>query len=320
MSELVSIIVPIYNSEKYLKDCLDSLANQTYKEIEVVCVDDGSKDGSGNICDEYGDKYSNFKVVHQQNGGVCAARNTGLDNASGDYFCFVDSDDTIPLNAIEILHGKMKEYQADIVVGNCAVQTAGGGFVSFFEIGEDVVSDGNENVIKRSPQYIFDSACAKLYSKKTIKDIRFKVGKKINEDVFFVFECLMNCSKIVEINDAVYRYLYHEGSASHSDFSEKYYDILYFRDQKTEALEKKYPNEKALINANYARHSVTFLNLLIRAGHKKYEKEIKDMVKDIRKHCKPIDYLPKKEKFKLFLIKHCAWVYIRIMRRGLKNG
>ena len=320
MADCVSIIIPIYNSEKFLRDCLDSLVNQTYKEIEIVCVDDGSKDSSGKICDEYSDKYSNFKVIHQPNGGVCAARNAGLDNATGDYVCFVDSDDTIPANAIEILHTKIKEYSANIVIGNAAVELSNGKFMPFFEISNDIVSEGKENILKRIPQYIYDSAWAKLYDKKAIDGVRFKVGKKINEDGFFVFESLKNCTKIVEINNEVYNYLYRAGSASHSEFSEKYYDILYFRDEKVKTLNETYPDNKKLINAVYTRHSISFLNLLIRAGHKKYEKEIKDMVKDIRKHCKPIDYLPKKEKFKLFLIKHCAWVYIRIMRRGLKNG
>ena len=103
MNDMVSIIVPIYNSEKYLHACLDSIVSQTYKNIEIILVNDGSIDKSGVICDEYSRKYNNIKVFHKENGGVSSARNLGIDNATGQYLAFVDPDDYIDANMYEIL-------------------------------------------------------------------------------------------------------------------------------------------------------------------------------------------------------------------------
>ena len=112
----VSIIIPVYNVEKYLKKCLDSVINQTYKDIEIICVNDGSKDGSENILKEYATKDSRIKIIEKKNGGLSSARNAGLDVASGEYCYFVDSDDWIELNTIEKLTDIILSNDVDVVV------------------------------------------------------------------------------------------------------------------------------------------------------------------------------------------------------------
>ena len=112
---LISVIVPVYNAEKYLRECLDSIVNQTYKNIEIILVDDGSTDGSGAICDEYADKDVRIKVYHIPNGGASNARNLGIDNADGEYLMFVDSDDIILPYVVERAIKLALEHNADIV-------------------------------------------------------------------------------------------------------------------------------------------------------------------------------------------------------------
>ena len=121
MTDLVSVIVPIYKVEKYLGKCVDSIINQTYKNLEIILVDDGSPDNSGKICDEYAKKDNRIKVIHKENGGLSSARNAGLDVATGEFIAFVDSDDRIHLDFVEKLYRAIKEENADIA--SCYVES-----------------------------------------------------------------------------------------------------------------------------------------------------------------------------------------------------
>ena len=314
MNDLISVIIPVYNAEKYICACLESVLNQTYKNIEIICVDDGSVDLSGNICDEYQSKYENIRVTHQKNGGVCAARNSGLEVAQGEYVCFVDSDDIIPEDSIEHLYENLISSCADMSIGAIAVELSNGVWRINGSISENKVSTGNDEVIKNAAASIFSSANSKLYSKKAIGDNRFVVGKKINEDGFFVFQCLMNCQKIIQIKDVTYKYIFHSESASHHVFSEKYYDVLYFRDEKCRLLKKYYPSYVGLANAVYLKHSISFLDRMIKDSKSKHRKEIKLVVKEIRKHSRPLDSFSSRDRIKLFLIKYFLWAYCIIMK------
>ena len=112
--ELISIIVPVYKAEKYLSECIDSIISQTYENFELILIDDGSPDNSGKICDEYAEKDKRIKVIHKENAGVSSARNIGLDNASGEYIAFIDSDDFVDKQYLEKLHCNLKHNDADI--------------------------------------------------------------------------------------------------------------------------------------------------------------------------------------------------------------
>lgn len=111
---LISVIVPVYNVEKYLRQCLDSLLQQSYRDLEIIMVDDGSQDSSGEVCEEYACKYPHFKVVHKQNAGLGMARNTGLEHITGQYVVFVDSDDYLDEDAIEMLYRGLTENHVDM--------------------------------------------------------------------------------------------------------------------------------------------------------------------------------------------------------------
>ena len=117
MEDLITVIVPVYKVEKYIRKCIESIINQTYKNIEIILVDDGSPDDCGKICDEYAKKDNRIKAIHKENGGLSDARNKALDLTNGKYVIFVDSDDYIEKNAIEYLYQLMQKYNTDIAIG-----------------------------------------------------------------------------------------------------------------------------------------------------------------------------------------------------------
>lgn len=230
--ELISVIVPIYNVEKYLYECIDSICRQTYNKLEIILVNDGSKDNCGKICDEYAKRDKRIKVIHKENGGLSSARNAGLDIAKGEYISFIDSDDKIANNFFEKLYKLSKINNADIVECN---------FLKFEN--EITVTETKENIkvySSREMQHRLYSdenirtkvVWNKLYKKYIYKNLRFPLGK-INEDEFCTYKAFDNCKKnIVIINLPLYYYRYNPTSIMGSKFSIKRYDIL-------EALEER---------------------------------------------------------------------------------
>ncbi len=277
----VSVIVPVYNTEKYLAECIESISNQTFKDLELILVDDGSTDNSGTICDEYAKKDNRIKVFHQENGGVCHARNKGLDNATGKYICFVDSDDYLEHNALEILYTDIQNHNADI---SCALMTGDNNCNTpnlkngIYEIWSDKTALKNALLDNRFSY----SSCAKLFKRDLIQEIRFEEGRKIHEDSFFVFCCFLKCPTVVVRNVGIYNYTANPQSASHAVFSEKFYDILYFANKKTEIIQKDFPElenelKNAIIKANLA-----MLHMFCNTKDKKYKNDIKLCIKTVK--------------------------------------
>lgn len=207
---LISVIVPAYNAAIYIEKCVESICNQSYSNIEVILIDDGSTDSSGKICDHYAEKDGRVKVVHKNNGGVSSARNVGIEIATGDFLMFVDSDDSMELNAVAILMDVISNSDdIDFIVS------------SYF----DVYSD-NERKIKKivehdieideqelnsfcSDNYLmFTTPWAKLYKTKIISDngLRFDETVKYGEDMIFNMQYLKHTKHIKLINSPIYNY------------------------------------------------------------------------------------------------------------------
>lgn len=210
----ISVIVPIYNSEKFLKSCLDSLQAQTFQDYEAILVDDGSTDESGRICDSYAEKDCRIHVIHQENSGVSVARNRALNKASGKYIFFLDSDDILPNDAFE----KLICENADLVIG------------SILEVDEDGRLNGVSQYIpnqiisrQKMLEVLFDESqwgyqgylWNKLYKRSIIVDqnIYFEPEIKYNEDRLFLVEYLLSCSEIMMVSNIVYYYRQQEKSA-----------------------------------------------------------------------------------------------------------
>lgn len=223
----LSIIVPIYNVESYLKKCIESILAQTYKEFELILVDDGSPDNCGKICDEYAKQDNRIKVIHKKNGGLSSARNAGLDKATGEYISFIDGDDFIEKNMYERMLQYLNKYKADIVI--CEVN--------------DV--DEEDNILDKKVRYtskeaeLMDATEAmrrylmgewtaswdKLYKRELFNEIRFPEGK-INEDVAIMLHIFEQTGRIVYIKEALYNYRQRANSITTSHFSIKKFDAL----------------------------------------------------------------------------------------------
>lgn len=237
----ISVIIPVYNVEKYLKRCLDSVVNQTYKNLEIILVDDGSTDNSGKICDEYVQKDKRIIVIHKENGGLSAARNKGLDICTGDYIGFIDSDDWIALNYFDVLLKNLLEYDVDIA---CC---------DYWRTNKD--EENNKRAVNVKNAQIFRdekilelylekelvSACSKLYRKKFFNDIRFPL-KKVNEDISTIFLVFTKSKVVAYIDRKLYFYFRNTDSITKSKFSRKNLDLLYAW-KEVSKLSKNYSNE-----------------------------------------------------------------------------
>lgn len=204
---LISVIVPVYNTERYLPKCIKSIVNQSYHNIELILVDDGSTDDSGRICDYFAQRDDRVTVLHPQNGGVSAARNLGLKTAKGEYVCFVDSDDWIPKGSIEQLAEGIIKSNADLVVGKIklinALRNGDYGLLHGGTISRDAEYKWYETLSNINP-----GPCAKLYERSIIHDnnIQFPINIKWGEDTVFVYSYLSHCNTINILNTDVYCY------------------------------------------------------------------------------------------------------------------
>ena len=203
----ISIIIPVYNAEKYLEKCLDSVINQTYKNIEIICVNDGSKDNSLKILEEYAKKDERIKIITQENKGVSVARNTGIKAVSGEYIMFVDSDDKIELNACELSLNKILENNSDICCFGVREIRNGKEFVRFWEqeIFEEYFDKELDINAKRN---FLVNVCGKLFRGDFIKrnKIFFIENVKTGEDSIFNLCCLFNNPKYSLLNEQLYEY------------------------------------------------------------------------------------------------------------------
>lgn len=223
MEDLVSIIVPIYNVEKYLDRCINSLVNQTYKNIEIILVDDGSPDKSGKICDMWSAKDSRIKVIHKKNGGLSDARNVGIEKAKGKYISLVDSDDYVHVKFIEILYSLCVENNSDLAM--CGNYTT-----SKEEDWKSEITDYTKRTINcrkalEDRKIPYCVAWNKLYKSEILKKIKYPKGK-IHEDVAVIYEILY-ISKSMAITDAkLYYYYENHNSIMRKEYSRKRLDIL----------------------------------------------------------------------------------------------
>ena len=221
MTEKITIIVPVYNVEHYLDKCLDSLINQTYKNLEIIVINDGSIDNSGIICQEYAQKDNRIVYIEKENGGQSEARNMGLDRMTGSYVTFVDSDDWIELDYVEILYKKITEYQADIAVGNYYSFNETEGMYYFHIFGDSYHEKVYDNVSifenlyesQEMKSFALISVWGKLYKADLVKHLCFDIGK-LGEDGYLNQKIYLLAEKTIYLNKGLYAYRQREGSSS----------------------------------------------------------------------------------------------------------
>lgn len=225
MDGLVSVIIPVYNVEQYLEVCLKSIMYQTYKNIEIILVDDGSTDVSGAICDAYAQKDSRIYVIHKENGGLSEARNIGVAVSKGKYVMFVDSDDMVAPNLVEYLYNLMCTYNATISICDL-LHIFPGEEINFCDETEHYIFNSEQAVCEMFYQKTFlVAACGKLYDRRCFENIFFPVGM-LFEDSAVMYKILDQAQNIVYGNAKLYGYMHREGSITTKKFSKRDCDIL----------------------------------------------------------------------------------------------
>lgn len=227
----ISIIVPVYKVEKYIEQCIDSILNQTFKDFELILVDDGSPDKCPEICDKYALKDERIKVIHKSNGGLSSARNAGIDIATGGYIGFVDSDDFIHNKMYETLYDYAIKHSADIAICNYKKFYSEENVTENIDIKPFIEIKEYSNIEALHQLYsensgVFVGPWQKIYKKKLFKDIKFEEGR-VYEDRLISHKLLYKSNKIIYIPQIFYFYRQRRGSIVNSPFKNKYSDLIY---------------------------------------------------------------------------------------------
>lgn len=299
MNELISVIVPVYNVEKYLAECLRSIAAQTYRNLEILVVDDGSTDGSGAICDAFAKEDPRFRVFHKQNGGAASARNLALREARGEYLAFVDSDDTIALDAYSFMVAQMHKYDVDVVQGAFRDW-----YVNYSEdclILNDAITFDVQEYMGR---FVIDWTCGmmtdKLFRRKLFEGVFYEEGHII-DDEFFTYQGLMNARKIHYVPKVVYHYRKRRSSVTINQHTQQriVMDKLDYLPKRRAKVLSRFP----ALRQDYDYHYLSMLLILSRncAATKESILEIKRQLKAYAKEGKPC-------KMELALLRRLLWL------------
>lgn len=269
----ISIIIPVYNVERYLNRCIESVVNQTFKDIEIILVDDGSPDNSPQLCDEWSKKDNRIKVVHKKNEGLGLARNTGMQHATGEFIAFIDSDDYVDLKMYEILYKKALTHNADIVYCGHKYGLKDGTYEDRSDFKEEKIFDNKEDLKKQSinyfyplnGQYMMMSVWHSIYKREVIKTDFYSEREVVSEDLHFQLSAILNSKKIVYIPDCLYYYCYNGESLSHTFKFSKFYGfqkllkliLSLFPDNKKYAYKFYYNSTQNIIRQIFSNQTLT---------------------------------------------------------------
>lgn len=215
----ISVIIPCYNVAEYLERCVESVINQTYHELEIILIDDGSTDMTGELCDKLSKIDSRIRVLHKENGGLSDARNAGINVAEGDFYSFVDGDDYLETDAYETMITEMKNADVSLVSAGIIVEDVEGN--EHFNVSDEYVLLNREEALLNllgPVRTIGQSSCNKLFRKHLFQGLRYKKGV-INEDMELLPKILGRCNLVALLNKSIYHYIRRRGSITESEFS-----------------------------------------------------------------------------------------------------
>lgn len=277
---VISVIVPVYNVEKYLNRCVQSIVDQTYKNLEIILVDDGSPDHCPQMCDAWAKKDSRIQVIHKKNGGVASARNMGIKNSRGKYFAFIDPDDFIEAEMYELMHSRIKKDDSDLC--SCNMRTvlengqANGTVADFPEatfIGNDILC------AYFSEEHFLPSTCDKLYKAEIVKknNIFFSETLEIGEDFTFNYYFFKNSKRVSAISNCLYNYFYNRKNSASNKCSAKWL-LRWKNTKKIRDLERNNEPVYKMCNRMFAKE---LLSCFKEITEKKKTKELKSVYKEI---------------------------------------
>lgn len=280
MGEIISVVVPVYNVEKYLNRCVNSILNQTYNNLEIILVDDGSTDNSGKICDSYKSD-SRVQVIHKSNGGLSSARNAALPYITGNYVTFIDSDDWIDPNMIRIMYNNAINNHAEIsVVGYYMAPEDDEDIYSYF--GSDTTCTVMTRKEALATYLLHDglgvTVWGKLWKKNLWDTVKCPEGK-LHEDQYTTYKLLDQANRIVFDKHPLYYYFQRSTSIGHSKFSNKTYDLYYGIREEYQYIVGKYPDLKNAMEIASCIWEIAFINIMIRSNA-----EEPNVIKNVQKH------------------------------------
>ena len=278
--QLVSILLPVYNVEKFLPQCLDSLIHQTYTNLQIVLIDDGSKDCSWQIMQEYAAKDSRIEIYHQENQGVATTRNHLLEKVKGEYVLFVDSDDWVELDMVEFLVRQIEQEQADIVTCGMVVNDTP---INQVKVSKECWNQ--EKVIYEFLRHVSfsGSLCNKLLKSSLLHNVQFHCGISYGEDALFVWKILQQVQKVVFTDKKLYHYRMNENSISHGSYGKKKISGHYVWQQFADDTARLWPKYYRLAKTNYAISDMWQIYFAAQSNYKK-DSYITMFQKNVRSH------------------------------------
>lgn len=319
----ISIIIPVYNAEKYIERGLNSIVRQTiFEKLDVIIINDGSKDKSLKLCEQYSKKYENIKIFSKENGGVSSARNLGLEKVKTKYVCFFDVDDTVELDMYEKLLDIIERKKVDIAMVDFSIIHNNGFKKKKRKSIKETIEGKNMIVSFFKGGIIGNNIFDKIFLYKIISNVRFYDGKAVGEDMHFMYQALKNARYIsIDTSYSGYNYYQNEISAMNNVFSPKFFDTIFL----SKLMVDDYDETTELYEYAYAHliHEVCKVNeyMLLHDAEKKYEKEKQEIRKEIKGYSlkKAYKYLSHRQFAGLLLMKISQRMYMffyRVMKIG----
>ena len=312
MEPLISVIIPVYKVEKYLRRCVDSLFAQTYGNIGVILVDDGSPDGCPAICDAYAEADSRVRVIHKRNGGLSSARNAGLDIAAGEYIFFVDSDDSVRPEALRTLYDRITADGSDIAIAGYLCVTDDGKVLDEHHVLSDGVITADE--MKRLEGHgPYVSACGKLYKRRIFDGLRYREGI-LCEDYDLLPRLTARCEKISCVDKALFNYTIHEGSIMTGEMAnaDRALDLA---DMQAEHMEKYLGEKLGGMRPMFIHHAGELaqcgLRFNLNAEQTSRYKAMKERFYAVYREIKPEFSRGERLKYALYFHAEPAWRFLR---------
>lgn len=312
MNELISVIIPVYNTQDYLERCVESVMKQTYSNLEIILVDDGSPDHSGQICDELAQKDARIHVIHQENAGVSAARNAGIEYAHGKYIGFVDSDDYCSPNMYELLHTNLK--QRNVKISCCDVCTVS---LNGEEKSESNLPTGylsSEQILngfffEESIKGLMYGIYNKLYTTEIVKQSKFQ-PYRMGEDILFGFQVTCLCEQFYYESIPLYCYCQRENSAMTSSFSEKNFDYIRACEQINNICKEQDAKVFATAQKWLFVHKLnTYRKLIIEEKQEIFASETSELKDYLRQNKEMVKSIAFKRRIDYFLVMYFPFAY-----------
>lgn len=331
----VSVIVPVYNTKKYLAHCVDTLVHQTYGNLEILLVDDGSADGSGELCDELARGSEKIRVIHKENGGLVSAWKKGVCESRGEYLCFVDSDDWVDTCMIADMAEHLSGICGEIIAGNYVIEREDGSSQYVWQalpVGEydraAVEKKVIPNLLGREHRYVTVSRCMKLIRRELIlENMKYSSPEVVmGEDMTVMLPALIDCNRLVTLNKAHYHYRYVTESMVHKYDRKLYGNIQILREIFSQVVSDKFAGNELLERQKQVEQEYIFFLLLVlkneaRGNPKGYRKNIFSICKseEVRRLVRetPVTVGDKANKLLYLTLRHPNEIIVRLLRLAM---